>query len=76
MARHLFKPWRGDDAEYQQRPAVVRSVSLCGRVFSTREAQAATEGQHARAGDCWECERERLKEGGDGVLLQMRTPPG
>jgi hypothetical protein len=54
MARHLFKPYPGS--------GLIRSISLCGCCQSTREAQAATEGQHARAGDCRECERERLKD--------------
>lgn len=49
MARHIFKPWRGE--------GLVRSVSLCQFCFSSREAEAATAGQHTRAGDCQECNR-------------------
>lgn len=48
MARHIFKNWRGS--------GLVRSVSLCGFCFSSREAKAATEGQLTRAGDCHECQ--------------------
>lgn len=51
MARHRFKSWRGNGC--------VRSVSLCGFVFSSLEAKEAEERQVTRAGDCQECKRER-----------------
>jgi len=54
MARHIFRPsvW-----PY----SMIKSVSLCGECYSTREARAATIQQVPRVPACGECiRRERV----------------
>src|SRR6185369_9312066 len=54
MARHIFKP-----SEWAY--SAIKSVSLCGECYSTREARAATGQQVVRAPACGECmRRERI----------------